>query len=312
METDGHPSRGDDEQYVTIEEEPTAWKPSYRPSGSFFQVDHDTGTDRCFKIQYALYALTITWFFASNFHLLTVNFVLAMGVFGAFVPWLVMWLHLLATAEGLWNVKVATARIDGWTKVSVPQKVRLLKDRSVLSISHLSGIRGTILNLNLRVVIALSEMITFVAILQDVSFRDAPLLRLESREDLVPFAFMLFVSGGFLVGHFELNTFDSLHFAMHHVGVVLQLFGVCSLGFVTDWSRTAVALIAGQFVFVLLWVGAVIAVPKRSSDERKVTRASKLCISLELVVFTFNVTSHALAIHGSGANQGNVWASIFK
>eukprot|EP00957_Ditylum_brightwellii_P030109 2279020-Ditylum_brightwellii.AAC.1 len=130
----------------------------------------------------------------------------------------------------------------------------------------------------LRVMTATINMVLLLAIQADLHHRSATFFDIQSGADMVPVCLLITAIGFFLTGHFELNMIDTIHSLGHYLGV---------LG---------------------IFIGSV---AKKSNDIRIVTRNSKWCIGIELLMFQVTNTILVLTVYASGKNEGNIWAPPF-
>ena len=163
----------------------------------------------------------------------------------------------------------------------------------------------------LRVMTSSINMLVLVAIQQDLHHRGSTLLNVKSREDLVPIFMLIQAVGFFMTGYFELNYVDETHSSGHYLGVLGILVGSLSLGFVLNWNLFSITMIALEFGLCILWTWYSESIEKRSDNMAVVTRRSKICIGLELVMFWVTNTCLWITVYASGKNEGNMWASPF-
>lgn len=270
-------------------------------------------TDGAYKASYAAKAvLTVVGIALAAGHV-TVNFQLAFGIFVTFQYWGLLWLKILRDSPGVYSVKVPTMLLDDWIPLSLPGNdgIKFRRDRVVTSISELSGIRGTQMMLSLRVMTSAIMMLVCVAIQQDLHHRGSTLLRLEGREDKVPVFMLVETIGFFLTGHFELNNVDDFHTKGHYLGVLGIFAGSLSLGFVLNWNAVSILLLSLEFALLVIWIWYTESVEKMSDDVAVVTRRSKICIGVELLIFYFTNFMLTVAVYASGKNEGNFWVSPF-
>ena len=265
------------------------------------------------KLSYAiktLSAYTILVFLSGKY---TLNFSLALGVFFTYQFWNMIWIRLLLTAPNIYSVKVPTTILNDWVPLSIPSgdNLKIRKNKVVTSISELSGVRGTHLMIALRIMTAVINALIMVAIQADLHHRKTTFLNLKTGKDFVPIGFFCFVVGFFCTGHFELNMMDKFHTKAHFFGVSLIFARSLSCGFVFDWNSMSVCLILAQFGLAAYWTAYVAAVPKTHNDVNEVTRVSKKCIWIELVMFQITNCILVLSVYASGANKGNLYASPF-
>lgn len=88
----------------------------------------------------------------------------------------------------------------------------------------------------------------------------------------------------------------------------LRLF---SIGFVFNWSKVSVTLIALQFGICAYWTYYCESIEKKSDDIDVVTHRSKMCIGIELAMFYVTNAILVSTVYASGANEGNLWVSPF-
>lgn len=190
--------------------------------------------------------------------------------------------------------------------------MKIRKDRVVTSISELSGIRGTQMMLSLRVMTACINMLVLVAIQQDLHHRGTTLFNFRgAAEDLRAIFMLIQVVGFFLTGHFELNNVDKTHSAGHYLGVLMIMIGSCSVGFVFEWNAFSKVMVSLEFGLCFFWTWYCESIEKKSDDVAVVTRKSKMCVGIELVMFYLTNAMLVTTVYASGKNEGNFWVSPF-
>ncbi len=268
------------------------------------------GTDRAFKILYGIYATVAYSVVAYSTSKVTLNFLITLATFLVALPWFAMWTHLLAFSPSLYQIQIPCACIDGWTSFSAPQTIELYETHTSISISVLSGVRGTQLFDLMTRTSALVAMLLLIAIHQDLNYRNAQLFVVNSNADMVPICFMMGILGAFNIGFFELTKYDRLHSFLHYAAVGPLLFSSLGIGFITNWSPLAICLTVIETLIATTYFIVCELVPKRHGDIKVVTRSSKICIGIELTSFAVTGIMLLLTINGSGPNQGNIWASF--
>lgn len=270
-------------------------------------------TDNQLKLSYAIKALSAYAFLAFIAGRCTINCSLAFGILFTYQFWNIIWIQLLAKTECIYSVKVLTTVLPDWVQVSIPsgQELKVRKDKVVTSISELSGIRGTHLMVALRIMTAVINSLIIVAIQADLHHRKTTILNIQSSRDCVPIGLFIMIVGFFCVGHFELNLMDSFHTSGHFFGVSCIFLGSLSCGFVFDWNLFSTILVVLHFGLAVYWTNMTAKCPKKSDDVKEVTRISKLCIGVELLMFQVTNIMLISTIYASGANEGNLFASPF-
>lgn len=273
----------------------------------------ETPTDNNHKWSYTLQVLLSYLIVALLAGRVTTNFQLAFGIFIIFQLWGLLWIKILVTSPNIYSVKVPTTIMDDWIQLSLPStdSIKIRKDRVVTSISELSGIRGVHMMIALRIMTATINMLILVAIQLDLHHRNTVFLDVQSGEDMVPICMFISACSFFLVGHFELNMMDMFHMKLHFLGVSGIFVGTFAIGFLMKWNTLSIILIAIQFGLSFIWVVYCVKVQKKSNDIKVVTRNSKMCIGIELVMFYVTNVILVLTIYSCGPNQGNFMASPF-
>ena len=271
-------------------------------------------TDNELKNTHALRTIVIFVLVALLAGHVTVNFQMALGIFCSFHMWGIFWIKLLRDSPNIYSIRIPTTLISDWIPVSIPStdSMKVRKDRVVSSISELSGIRGCLMMVVLRIMTAIQEMILLLAIQQDLHHRDTYLFNIQSGNDMVPIFMLIMTIGQFLTGHFELNKMDSFHESGHYMGVFGIFLGSLMIGFVLHWNMISLILIALQFGTVFYWITYLAKCEMKSKDIRVVTRNSKMCIGIELVIFYITNIILVITVYSSGENEGNMFASPFK
>jgi len=166
----------------------------------------------------------------------------------------------------------------------------------------------------LRIMSALINALLLVAIHIDLQYRKTHvcLLSCQTQEDYVPLCMYIFSVGNFLAGHFELNLKDSVHTAMHYVGVMGIFVGSLMIGFVSNWSTVSIILIGMEYTICAYWFHVVATVKHKSKDLEEVTKNSKKCVAWELLIFQMTNLILILTVHACGPNEGNFMASPFS
>merc|ERR1711933_516186 len=118
--------------------------------------------------------------------------------------------------------------------------------------------------------------------------------------------------GQFLTSHYELNKLDAGHTKGHFLGVFLLFVGTLGHGFCFKWNMFSIALIASQFGICIYWFNLEANCVKKSDDINVVTRNSKLCIGVELLMFYITNAILVTTVYACGANEGNLFASPLK
>lgn len=277
-------------------------------------MDKKSQSDNQYKLNHAI---RITFIFVGVALLaghVSINTQLAMGIFMSYQLWGWFWIKIVLQSPNIYSIKVPTTVIDDWVQVSLPSTdaIKIRKDRTVTSISELSGVRGALMNIGLRVMTATINMLILVAIQADLHARDAVFGVVRSQEDMVPIGLLIISIGFFLTGHFELNMVDAFHTKGHFLGVFLLFWGTLGHGFCFKWSAPSIFLIVLQFAVSVFWVNFTKNCVKKSVNIHVVTWNSKLCIGIEL--FMFYVTNIILVstVYACGANEGNLFASPWK
>lgn len=270
-------------------------------------------TDSEYKVGYAVKTTTVMVVIALSAGHITLNCQLALGVFLNFFFWSLLWFKILLTPKSIYSVRVPTTVLPDWIQISLPScdGMKIRKDRVVTSISELSGIRGGMMMLSLRVMTVSMNMIVLVTIHEDLHHRGSTLLSVTSREDLVPIFMLIQALGFFLTGHFELNYTDHAHSKGHYIGVMGILIGSLSIGFVLSWNTLSIILISLEYGLCVIWTWYSESIEKRSKDIDVVTYRSKVCIGIELVMFWVTNVILVIATYACGKNEGNMWASPF-
>mmetsp|Transcript_29872 Transcript_29872/g.63967 ORF Transcript_29872/g.63967 Transcript_29872/m.63967 type:complete len:280 (+) Transcript_29872:126-965(+) len=268
-------------------------------------------TDNDFKLSYAFKTLSAYAFLAFLGGRCTTNCSLSLGILITYQLWNVIWIKLLWSTEHIYSVKVPTTILSDWIQFSVPsgQELKIRKDRVVTSISELSGIRGGHLMIALRIVTSVISALVVVVIQIDLQYRKTTFLNIQSGKDFVPIGLFFLIVGFFCTGHFELNMQDSFHTSGHFFGVCMIFLGSLSCGFVFDWNLLSIVLIALHFGLAVYWVRLTKSVPKKSDDIKEVTRISKWCIGVELLMFQVTNIILVSTVYSSGQNEGNLFAS---
>mmetsp|Transcript_5368 Transcript_5368/g.6565 ORF Transcript_5368/g.6565 Transcript_5368/m.6565 type:complete len:130 (-) Transcript_5368:4-393(-) len=128
---------------------------------------------------------------------------------------------------------------------------------------------------------------------------------------MVPIFLYVAAMGQFMTGHFELNLMDGVHSTGHYIGVMGISLGTLGVGFCLQWNWLAVGLLTAYYGLLVIWTYYCAVCPKKSNDMRIVTRASKICIGIELVMFNVYAVILAVTCYASGQNEGNVFTSPF-
>mmetsp|Transcript_15444 Transcript_15444/g.21510 ORF Transcript_15444/g.21510 Transcript_15444/m.21510 type:complete len:170 (+) Transcript_15444:239-748(+) len=163
----------------------------------------------------------------------------------------------------------------------------------------------------MRVMTSVINALVLVAIQTDLHYRNAIFLNVKSGADMVPVCMLLHCLGSFLCGHFELNMMDKFHANGHYFGVLLIFMGSLGMGFVTHWSLLSILMITIEFGLCFAWIWCCIKVEKKSNDISVVTRNSKLCVGIELLVFQATNLILICTVYSSGPNKGEFWVSPF-
>lgn len=267
-------------------------------------------TDSGFKVRHAIQTVATFILVASLAGKVTVNFQLALGVFLNFQFWGLLWWKILLTSPNIYSLRVSVTLLHDWVPLSLPSGdgAKMRKDRVVTSISELSGIRGTHMMLSLRVMTGCMNMLVLASIQQHLHFEGTTLFQLH---DPAPTFMLIQTIGFFLTGHFELNHMDSVHTLGHYLGVLGIMVGSCSVGFVFRWNIYSKMLVGLECGLCIFWSWYCAKVVKKSSDIAVVTRNSKLCIGIELVMFYVTNVMLTSTVYASGRNEGNLFASPF-
>lgn len=271
-------------------------------------------TDNDFKRQYAVSTVSLYIFVAVFAGRVTLNAQLAMGVFIIYQLWGLFWIKLILFSPNIYSIKIPTMIIDDWIPFSIPkaENIKIRKDRVVSSISALSGIRGAHMMVALRVMTATISILVLVAVQADLHHRGAVFGSVQSQQDMVPICLVINAIGMFCVGHFELNMLDDFHTKGHFLGVGLIFVGSLAIGFCMRWNILSVVLIALEFGICTFWVSYEARCVKKSDDISVVTRNSKMCIGIELVMFYVTNAILTSTVYACGANEGNIFASPWK
>lgn len=104
---------------------------------------------------------------------------------------------------------------------------------------------------------------------------------------------------------------DDFHTQGHYLGVLGIFIGSLSFGFVLNWNAVSIVFLFLEFGFLVFWCWYTESVEKRSDDVAVVTRRSKMCIGMELVMFYFTNFMLIVTVYASGKNEGNFWVSPF-
>jgi len=271
-------------------------------------------TDNAIKITYAIKVSLAYLIVAVLAGRITSNAQIAFGIVCAYQFWMLLWVRILVQSENIYSVKVLTEMLPGWVPVSLPaekETLKIRKDRVVTSISELSGIRGGHMMIALRVMSSITCVLTFVAIQNDLHHRNTTFFNIQSGDDMVPICLYIAAMGKFLTGHFELNTMDKTHTTFHFVGVAGISLGTLAVGFCLKWNWLSIMLLTAYFGLAIIWTIYCAVCPKKSPDIRVVTRTSKMCIGIELLMFNVYNIILVVTCYASGANEGNVFVSPF-
>jgi magnesium-transporting ATPase (P-type) len=274
-----------------------------------------SNTDNEFKLSYALRVVGLYLAVALLAGRVTLQAQLAMGIFFVYQLWGLTWINLLVTSTNIYSIRVPTARLEDWVPVSVPKgPLQIRKNRVVTSISELSGIRGANMMLALRVMTATINMLILVAIQADLHHRNAIFGYIQSQQDMVPVCLFVLAIGFFCTGHFELNNVDVLHTKGHFSGVSMIFFGTLAIGFHWKWNMASLLLLTLQFGVCTAWVTYEAKCPKKSDNVKEVTRISKICIGVELLLFYVTNTILVSTVYtlGGAAPTGNGWPSPWR
>lgn len=276
-------------------------------------VASETPTDNNLKASYALQVLTSYLIVAVLAGRVTTNCQLALGVFIVYQLWGLIWIKILMFSPNIYSIKIPTTILDDWVQLSLPStdSMKVRKDRVVTSISELSGIRGTHMMVALRIMTATMNILILFAIQVDLHHRNSVFLRVESGADMVPICLFIMACGFFCVGHFELNMMDKFHTMGHFLGVSGIFIGATSIGFLMKWNALSTILVALQFGLGFFWFAYIGKVKKRSDDLKVVTRNSKMCIGIELVMFYVTNVILVLVVYSLGPNEGNFMVTPF-
>merc|ERR1712003_176928 len=95
----------------------------------------------------------------------------------------------------------------------------------------------------------------------------------------------------------------------HFLGVFGIFVGSLAIGFCLKWNTFSIFLIALQFGLLAIWVKVEATCVKKSDDVNVVTRNSKMCIGIELLMFYVTNAILVCTIYSCGANEGNLFAS---
>ena len=271
-------------------------------------------TDNTFKLVYARVTVFFYIFVAVLAGRVTLNTQLAMGIFMIYHIWGFFWIKLLLHSPNIYAIKVPTMVLEDWIPISIPRTdaIKIRKDKVVTSISELSGIRGAQMNIALRVMTATINMLVLVAVQADLHHRGAVFGHVQSQEDMVPICLVVLAIGFFLTGHFELNKLDTFHTKSHFLGVSLIFIGSLCVGFCFKWSIFPIALITLEFCTCVCWMNYEATCAKRSDDINVVTRNSKICIGIELLMFYVTNFILVSTVYSCGANEGNLLVSPWK
>lgn len=270
-------------------------------------------TDNPLKLSYAIKTLSGYAFLVFIAGRCTLNCSLALGILFTYQFWNMIWIRLLSATTHLYSVRVPTAVLPGWVPLSLPsgKGLKIREDRVVTSISELSGIRGTHLMIALRVMTAVINALILVAIQADLHHRRTTFLDIQGPKDFVPIGLFVMIMGFFCTGHFELNMTDRFHSAGHFFGVACIFLGSLSCGFVFDWNCYSIVLVSLHFGLAAYWVRLTETCPKTSDDVEEVTRLSKRCVGVELLLFQLTNVLLVSTVYASGANEGDLFASPF-
>ena len=271
-------------------------------------------TDNEIKIAYAIKVCIAYLGTAVLSGYVTSNFQIAFGIMCAYQFWNLLWIKILIQSKNIYSVKVLTEVMPDWIPVSLPadkETLKIRKDRVVTSISELSGIRGGHMMLALRVMTAITCVLTFKAIQDDLHHRNTRFFSIQSGDDMVPICLYVAAMGKFMTGHFELNLMDSLHTTGHYIGVMGISVGTLGIGFCLRWSWLSILLLVAYFGLAIIWSTYCGQCTKKSNDIRVVTRTSKICIGIELAMFNVYNIILAVTCYASGKNEGNPFASPF-
>eukprot|EP00536_Pseudo-nitzschia_multiseries_P009742 jgi/Psemu1/24161/gm1.24161_g len=274
-----------------------------------------THTDNDLKRVYAIQVVSVFVVVALLAGHVTVNFQLAFGIFVTYQLWGWRWIKILKDSPNIYAVRVPTTVMGDWIPISLPSSdgPKIRKNRVVTSISELSGIRGAQMMVSLRVMTATINMLVLVAIQLDLHHRKSTIWSIGegNSRDMVPVCLLVLAIGFFATGHFELNMVDGLHTTGHYLGVTGIFLGSFCIGFALEWNLLSVFLLALEFGTCIYWSQYTARVVKKSDDLTIVTRNSKMCIGIELVMFYVTNTILVLTVYSLGPNEGNIWASPF-
>mmetsp|Transcript_3550 Transcript_3550/g.8089 ORF Transcript_3550/g.8089 Transcript_3550/m.8089 type:complete len:276 (+) Transcript_3550:97-924(+) len=271
-----------------------------------------TKTDSDLKVSYAIQVVSICTLVALLAGHVTTNFQLAVGMLATFHLWGLIWIKILWSSPNIYSVRVMTMTLNDWIPLSLPSNdsIKIRKDRVVTSISELSGIRGTHMMVALRVMTSTLNVLTLVAIQNDLHHRGTHLLNIRSQKDMVPICLLIMCTGMFLTGHFELNLMDTTHSMGHYIGLLGIFVGSLCIGFAFHWNFVSLLLIGSQFGLCFYWFVYSTKVVK-SPDLKLVTRQSKVCIGIELAMFYITNSILVITVYASGKNEGKFFVSPF-
>lgn len=163
----------------------------------------------------------------------------------------------------------------------------------------------------LRISSAAGAMVLLTGITIDLHHRKRQFLDIESGADMVPVCLLIQTLGLFYTGHFELNLHDGVHTFGHFVGVAGIMIGSSGIGFVLEWDILSKTLVGLEVTAGITYAVYSASCVKKSDDIRVVTRTSKICIAIELVMFVITISIAVLCLYASGENEGNLYASPF-
>ena len=203
----------------------------------------------------------------------------------AFIHWFVAIIKILLTSDRIHTITVKNHRVEGYGINTIPIDITHNRFRCVLSISELSGVRGSLANYKiLTSLIIVTVLISISIVIKWHLLTEDDFDNIKINDVMILFCLFLTSFGMALVTTFEINGYDKKHEIIHYIGALLVTSVGVALIIQCNYNVISVITFCFSLSIWIFWFVCVTFYYQETypDDEQKVNDISKQSIWIEL------------------------------
>ena len=201
-----------------------------------------------------------------------------------FIRWFVSIAKILASSDSLHTITVKNHRIEGYGINTIPIDITHNRFRCVLSISELSGVRGSLANYKILTSLIIISVLILVSIAIKWHLIIDDFDSVQINDGMILLCLFLTSIGMTFVTIFEINGYDKKHEILHYIGALLVTSVGVALIIQYNYNVISVVTFGFSLSIWIFWFVCVTFYYKETypNDEKKVNDISKQSIWIEL------------------------------